>query len=198
MPKSVSCLLLLMLLTPGPALAQAVYRIDPVHSRVVFRVMHAGLSPSLGTVSKPSGRIEWHETDVSRSSVSVQIPVSSLDMGDSEWNLKTLKTFLDAEKHPTATFQSTVVRVISESLVEVDGELSIAGGSAPVTFITVINADKRHPLTFRKTLGMQASADISRKAFGIDAWPSLVGDSVHLDVSVEATLETHQSKGEPP
>lgn len=194
MPLPARILLFFAMLLPELAVAQASYRIDPIHSRVVFRVMHAGLSPSLGTVSKPSGRIEWDETDISRSRVDVQIPVTSLDMGDSEWNRKTLKTFLDAEKHPTATFRSTAVRVISESLIEVDGELRIAGGSAPITFITVINANKRHPLTFRKTLGMQASADISRKAFGIDAWPSLVGDNVHLDIAIEATLEQPSEK----
>ena len=195
MPLPARILLFIAVLTPEMAVAQASYSIDPVHSRVVFRVMHAGLSPSLGTVSKPSGRIDWDETDISRSRVNVQIPVNSLDMGDSEWNRKTLKTFLDAENHTTATFQSTAVRVVSESLIEVDGVMRIAGGSAPITFITVINADKRHPLTFRKTLGMQASADISRKAFGIDAWPSLVGDNVHLDIAIEATLE-HQSENE--
>ena len=195
MPLPARIMLFIAVLTPEMAVAQASYSIDPVHSRVVFRVMHAGLSPSLGTVSKPSGRIDWDETDISRSRVNVQIPVNSLDMGDSEWNRKTLKTFLDAENHPTATFQSTAVRVVSESLIEVDGVMRIAGGSAPITFITVINADKRHPLTFRKTLGMQASADISRKAFGIDAWPSLVGDNVHLDIAIEATLE-HQSEKE--
>ncbi len=45
------------LLLPGMAIAQETYTIDPVHSRVAFRVMHAGFSPSLGTVSQPAGRI---------------------------------------------------------------------------------------------------------------------------------------------
>lgn len=194
MPMTARLLMLIGALMPAMAFAQASYRIDPVHSRVVFRVMHAGLSPSLGTVSTPVGRIVWNETDISKSSVSVQIPVSSLDLGDAEWNRKTLKTFLNAEKHPMASFQSTSVRVVGDSLFEVDGELSMAGGSTPVTFIAVLNARKRHPLTFKKTLGMQASADFSRKALGIDAWPSLVGDTVHLDVAIEAVLDNDTDK----
>ena len=103
MPLPARILLFIAVLTPEMAVAQASYSIDPVHSRVVFRVMHAGLSPSLGTVSKPSGRIDWDETDISRSRVNVQIPVNSLDMGDSEWNRKTLKTFLAAEQHHPST-----------------------------------------------------------------------------------------------
>jgi polyisoprenoid-binding protein YceI len=182
------------LLLSGMATAQDIYTIDPVHSRVAFRVMHAGFSPSLGTVSKPSGQIVWNEQDIAKSSVSAQIPVGSLDLGNDEWNRKTLKTFLDVEKYPTASFQSSTIRVISESLLEVDGELQIAGGSLPITFITVINANKRHPLTFKKTLGMQASTDFSRKALGIDAWSSLVGDIVHLDIAIEATLDKQAEK----
>ena len=184
----------IFLLLPGMAIAQEIYTIDPVHSRVAFRVMHAGFSPSLGTVSQPVGRIVWNEQDITKSSVSVEIPVSSLDLGNDEWNRKTLKTFLDAEKYPTASFQSNAIRVVSESLLEVDGELRIAGGRIPITFITIINANKRHPLTFKKTLGMQASTDFSRKALGIDAWSSLVGDIVHLDIAIEATLDKQSEK----
>lgn len=198
MPRSVSCLLLVILLMPGFALAQAMYRIDPVHSRVVFRVMHAGLSPSLGTVSAPSGYIRWDENDPTKSRVSVEIPIATLDLGNADWNRKTLTTFLDAKRFPSATFESTAVRAVSASLLEVDGVLKIAGGSVPITFTTVLNAHKRHPLTRRMTLGLQASTDFSRQALGIDAWQSLVGDSVHLDISVEATRETRAEKGEPP
>ena len=197
MPKSVFYLLPLLLLAPGPAHAQAVYRIDPVHSRVVFRVLHAGLSPSLGTVSAPSGYIHWDENNPAGSRVSVQIPVAGLDLGDADWNRKTLTTFLDAKRFPTASFESTAVRAISDSLLEVDGVLKIAGGSVPVTFTAVLNAHKRHPLTRRMTLGLQASTDFSRQRLGIDAWPSLVGDSVHLDVSVEAAREARKEQGDP-
>lgn len=198
MTRPARFLLLIGLLMPAMATAQATYRIDPVHSRVLFRVMHAGLSPSLGTVSNPTGQIEWNETDVSKSRVSVQMAVDSLDLGDAEWNRKTLDTFLNAEKYPMASFESTAVRVISESLIEVDGELRMAGGRVPITFTTILNAHKRHPLTFKKTLGMQASADVSRKALGIDAWPSLVGDNVHLDIAIEATLESRSAQENTP
>ena len=197
MPKSIAWLLLGVLL-PALADAQSAYRIDPVHSRVVFRIMHAGLSPSLGTVSTPEGEIHWDENDPARARVSVRIPVSSLDLGDADWNRKTLSNFLDADRHPVASFQSTAVRPVSASVLEVDGLLQVAGGSVPVTFLVVLNARKRHPLTGRMTLGLQASTDFSRKALGIDAWPSLVGDSVHLDVSVEATRIARNAQEDTP
>lgn len=177
----------LLLALPGLAVAEpASYTIDPVHTRVAFRVMHAGLSPSIGTLSGPTGRIVFDEDDIAASRVEVEIPLARLDMGDAGWNRKVLRDFLDAEAHPIARFRSTAVRQVSNTLWQVDGELELAGVRAPVTLLTIINAHKRHPLTLRKTLGLQASADISRRAFGIDAWPSLVGNTVHLDIAVEA------------
>jgi polyisoprenoid-binding protein YceI len=189
---------LLAMLPMYSVLAQESYAIDPVHTRVIFRVMHAEFSPSIGTVSQPSGMIWFDEKDITRSHVEVNIPVINLDMGDKQWTEKVTSRFLMIEKFPIASFKSTAVRVVSENLLEVDGNLSVAGKSAPIKFITLINANKRHPLTFKKTLGMQAFGNISRKALGIDAWPSVIGDMVHFDLSIEATLSTNQQADKQP
>ena len=174
------------------------YAIDPIHTRVAFRVMHAGLSPSIGTVSKPEGRIVFDEKNPEMASVTVTMPLDTLDLGDAGWNRKVLEDFLDAGDHPRARFRSTSVEAVSANLLRVTGNLEIAGGTAPIVFTVLLNAHKRHPLTLKKTLGMQASADFSRKALGIDAWPSLVGDRVHLDVAIEATLSDRNSEDTTP
>jgi polyisoprenoid-binding protein YceI len=170
------------------AAAREYYAIDPVHTRVAFQVMHAGFSPSIGTVSKPTGHIWFDEKNPANSSVEISIPVATLDLGDEAWNQKVAESFLLTEKHPTARFISTSVRVMSENplQLDVDGQLHMAGGSIPVSFKTQLNAHKRHPLTFKQTLGLQASTQFSRKAMGIDAWSSVVGDTVTLQVAVEA------------
>ncbi|MEY2867111.1 MAG: polyisoprenoid-binding protein, partial [Pseudomonadota bacterium] len=95
-------------------------------------------------------------------------------------------------------FRSTTIEPVSETLLRVTGNLEVAGGTAPVTFTVILNAHKRHPLTLKKTLGMQASTDFSRKALGIDAWPSLVGDRVHMDVAIEATLTDRNTEDNTP
>lgn len=170
---------------PGTCAAES-YAIDPIHTRVVFRVMHAGFSPSIGTLSRPTGTIIYDEKNVSASSVHIDLDLASLDMGDAAWNRKVASDFLLTQKYPTASFRSTAVQLITENLLQVSGDLRVAGGSTPVNFNVVINAHKRHPLTLKKTLGMQASTDFSRQALGINAWSSVVGDRVHLDVSIEA------------
>ena len=191
--------LLLALSFCAPAASAAdLYTIDPVHTRVAFRVMHAGFSPSIGTVSRPTGTLLYDAANPAASQVSIEIGLATLDMGDADWNRKVLGDFLDSRNFPSARFQSTAVEAVSEQLLRVTGNLQIAGGSTPVTFTVILNAHKRHPLTLKKTLGMQASTDFSRKALGIDAWPSVVGDRVHLDLAIEATLTDRDSEDSTP
>ena len=167
------------------------YMIDPVHTRVLFRVMHAGFSPSIGTVSTPSGHIWFDEQDISQSTVEVQILVNRLDMGDSEWTNKVLSsTYLSAVQFPLATFKSIGIELVEDNKFWVDGILSIAGKTSPIRFTVILNANKRHPLTLKNTIGLQASAQFSRKALGIDAWPSLIDDTVYMDIAIEANKST--------
>lgn len=183
----------------APAVNAAdLYRIDPVHTRVAFKVMHAGFSPSIGTVSRPIGTLIYDETNPGASQVSIDIDLATLDMGDNVWNRKVLEDFLDSTRHPAARFRSTSVEKVAENQLKVNGSLEIAGGSTPVTFAVILHAHKRHPLTLKKTLGMEASTDFSRKALGIDAWPSLVGDRVHMDVAIEATLTDRNTEDDTP
>src|SRR3546814_14469837 len=39
---------------------------------------------------------------------------------------------------------------------------------------------------FRSTVGFSATTTISREAFGIDAWPTVIGDAVALRIEAEA------------
>jgi polyisoprenoid-binding protein YceI len=192
--QTLAVLLAISAMAAGTCQAADRYVIDPVHTRVAFRVMHAGFSPSIGTVSKPTGTLYFDEKNIANSKVSIDIDLSTLDMGDAEWTRKVAIDFLNAEKYPKARFQSSSVQVISESFIQVTGDLQMAGGSTPITFIAILNAHKRHPLTLKKTLGLQASADFSRKALGVDQWSLLVGDRVHLDISLEATRAEENTK----
>ena len=183
-----SKIILLTLCIPFGAHAKSTYyAIDPVHTRVLFRVMHAGFSPSIGTVSAPNGHIWFDSKDITQSSVEVQIPLNRLDLGETQWNNKVLSsTYLDAEQFPIATFKSTEILLDHENKFWVDGVLTISGKTIPVRFTVILNADKRHPLTLKNTIGLQATTQFSRKALGIDAWPSLIDDTVYMDVSIEA------------
>lgn len=163
------------------------FELDPVHTRVAFQVSHAGFSNPVGTFSGSTGTLSFDEDDWSSAQLSVQIPITSLDLGDANWQKKVLDpTFFNSEKFPDAQFVSTQVEKTGENTAQVVGELTLHGVTRPVTLAVTLNSLRRHPLTFKTTAGFSATATISRKDFDMGAWKSVVGDEVHLIIEAEA------------
>lgn len=171
------------------------YDIDPVHTRVLLAVDHAGFSKALGTVSGSTGRLWFDEDDWSSAAVAVVVPIARLDFGDAKWNTATLaRNLLDAERYPDARFVSTRIEPLDAGRARVHGTLTLHGVSREVALEAVLNAAKRHPLPpFRRTVGFSATAMLSRSAFGVDAWPSVIGDAVELRIELEATRSRDQA-----
>lgn len=164
------------------------YELDPVHTRVMFAISHAGYSQAIGTVSGSTGTLLFDEDDWSTAQVEVSVPLTRLELGDERWNRAALDSnLLDAKDHPVATFVSTRVEPIDAEHASVYGILTLHGVGNEVKLDVAFNQLKRYPLPpFRRTVGFSATATISRKAFGIDAWPSVIGDSVELRIEAEA------------
>ncbi len=172
------------------AVAQSThYTLDPVHTRVAFAISHAGFSQAIGTVSGSTGTLVFDPDDWISARLQVSVPMTRLDLGDDKWNQAALAgNLLDGKDHPVATFISTRVDPIDAQHASVTGILTLRGVSQEVTLEVTLNAIKRYPLPpFRRTAGFSATATISRKAFGIDAWPTVIGDRVELRIEAEAT-----------
>ncbi|MEQ7326697.1 YceI family protein [Xanthomonas campestris pv. campestris] len=167
------------------------YALDPVHTRVLFAVEHAGFSKALGTVSGSSGTLVFDPDDWAAATLEVTVPLRRADLGDAKWNEATLaRNLLDAERFPDAHFVSTKVEASDATHAKVTGNLTLHGVTRPVTLDVTLNALKRHPLPpFRRTAGFSATATLSRAAFGVDAWKSMIGDTVELRIEAEAVRE---------
>ncbi|MDX6082213.1 YceI family protein [Xanthomonas campestris pv. incanae] len=167
------------------------YALDPVHTRVLFAVEHAGFSKALGTVSGSSGTLVFDPDDWAAATLEVIVPLRRADLGDAKWNEATLaRNLLDAERFPDAHFVSTKVEASDATHAKVTGNLTLHGVTRPVTLDVTLNALKRHPLPpFRRTAGFSATATLSRAAFGVDAWKSMIGDTVELRIEAEAVRE---------
>ncbi len=165
------------------------YRLDPVHTRVMFVIDHAGFSKAIGTVSGTTGSLSFDPDHWADAGLRASVPIARIDMGDAAWNKAVLAgNLLDADDHPTAEFVSTRVEPLAADHATVRGMLTLHGVSREVSLDVKFNAAKRHPLPpFRRTAGFSATTTISRKDFGIDAWPSVIGDAVELRIEAEAT-----------
>ncbi|MBN8224372.1 MAG: YceI family protein [Xanthomonadales bacterium] len=169
--------------------APARYELDPVHTRVLFAVSHAGFSQALGTVSGSRGTLEFDPQDWSGARLEVSVPLQRLDLGDADWNRAALAgRLLDAQRWPEAHFVSTRVEPLGPDRFLVHGQLTLRGVTRDVPLAVTFNQLRRHPLPpFRPTAGFSATASLSRAEFGIDAWPSAIGDRVELRIEAEAT-----------
>ena len=180
--------LALALLAPGARAGAATYSLDPVHTRVLFTVGHAGFSQAMGTMSGSTGTVEFDPDDWSKARIDVQVPLARLDLGDEKWERAVLaEQFLDAEQHPVATFVSTRVEPVDATHATVVGQMTLRGLAREVRLDVTFHQLKRHPMPpFRRTAGFTATATFSRQLFAITAWPSVVGDEVTLRIEAEA------------
>ncbi|MUV12688.1 YceI family protein [Noviluteimonas gilva] len=192
-----AAVLALLLASVGAHAAETVYALDPVHTRVMFAVSHAGFSNPMGTVSGTTGTLVFDPDDWASARVEAKIPMTRLDLGDKKWNDAVLdRTFLDVKKHPDATFVSTRVEPVDATHAKVFGNLTLHGVTREVQLDVVFHQAKRHPMPpFRRTAGFSATGTLSRKAFAITSWPSVVGDAVEIRIEAEGTRTRDDASG---
>lgn len=163
------------------------YNIDPVHTRVVFLVGHAGFSRSIATISGVAGALYFDAEHWERSRVDVELPVARIDFGDQDWNRRMLaRGFFDARNHPAVRFVSTRVEPLDGGAAMIHGELTIAGTTRPVTLSARLNQDARNPVNFRRTVGFSATTRLDRRDFGLDSYPNVIGNEVEVIIELEA------------
>jgi polyisoprenoid-binding protein YceI len=196
-----SALALCVALTAAaPALARdaPTWELDPVHTRVMFAVSHAGFSQALGTVSGSTGTLTFDPDDWQQTRLDATVPLERVDLGDPSWNRATLaQRLLDAQAHPLARFTSQSAIPTGDGKARVCGELTLHGVTRPLCMDVTVNAIKRHPMPpFRRTAGFSATAMLSRSDFGITAWPSVIGDEVTIRIEAEA-VRSRSAPAEP-
>jgi polyisoprenoid-binding protein YceI len=203
-PGTAACLFLVLpLALTAPAAAEpARYALDPVHTRVLFALDHAGYSRALGTVSGSTGELVFDPEDWSSARVEVEMPLARLDLGDADWNAAALR-MLDAQAHPVARFVSRRVEPVAADAARVCGDLTLAATTREFCLHVQFNQLRRYPLPpFRRTAGFSAAGDLSRGDFGLTRWATLVGDVVELRIEAEAhylgPASASPSPGDPP
>ncbi len=123
---------LMALATPASA---ATYKIDTegAHAFIQFRVKHLGYSWLYGRFNKFEGQFEYDSKAPEKSTVSVDIDMTSLDTNHAQRD-KHLRSgdYLDVKKFPKAKFVSTKYVKMNPARAQVHGELTMHGVTKPV------------------------------------------------------------------
>lgn len=167
--------------------ATSAWTIDSNNSAVQFTVRHLGISNVEGAFTKISGTVTLDDADISKSSVSATIDVSSVDtrVTARDNDLKSDK-FFNVAQFPTMTFQSTKIWKTGDGAAKMAGNLTLHGVTKEVTFdVTGPTPTINQNGTMRH--GAEATAKINRNDYGITADPGIVGDTVSITLDIEFT-----------
>ena len=175
------------LLMVSPVFA-ASYSIDPSHTQVQFEYNHFGFSNITGRFDQISGKFELDTKDLSKSEISVEIPINSISTGVEKLDAHLQSPdFFDAAKYPIASFKSKSVQVISDKELHVNGDLTIHGVTKPITLLVKVNNIAMHPMRKVPSAGFDASTTLKRSDFGVGAYVPAVSDEVKITISMEAS-----------
>ncbi|HYN78274.1 MAG TPA: YceI family protein, partial [Lamprocystis sp. (in: g-proteobacteria)] len=120
-------------------------------------------------------------------SVDVTIDATSVNTGSAKFDEHIQgEDFFDTAKYPTITYKSKGLKFDGDSLVAVNGDLTIKGVTKPVTLAVSSLLCKQHPISGKPACGADASAKIKRSEFNLGKYAPAVSDDVKLIIPVEA------------
>lgn len=179
------------LLVAGTAVAHPLdYRIDTVHSQVLFSADHDGYSRPVGRLAIVRGWLRFDPDDWGASKVVADIDTTSADLGDKEWDAAvTGHNFLDAGAFPLAHFESESVTKTGDGTGVLDGKLTLRGVTLPVKVHFTVNRVGMTLFGFETIAGFSGHAELDRTKFGMTAFPKAVGTEVTIRLEIEAELD---------
>jgi polyisoprenoid-binding protein YceI len=170
--------------------AAGTWVIDPSHSSINFKVRHVGLAKVRGRFAGFEGTVQVGEQPED-TRVNVTIDAASVDTKDErrDTHLRSAD-FFDVEHYPTWVFRSTGVRGAGSQWV-LDGELTAAGVTRPLTFEVDFEGVAANDPVFGTRAGFAAKAEVNREDFGItfnmalETGGFVVGKTVTIELDVE-------------
>lgn len=189
----------LLLLATTPALAETdAWRIDPVHTQILFSIDHQGFNQSLGLFKASAGSLSFDPDDWSAAHLDVRVDTASVLLGDAKWEEAVRSwRFLDAGRWPQARYRSHSVEQLGTDRGIVRGHLELHGQRRPLDIAFRLNKLASDPYTFKRTAGFSATATLRRSDYGMDKVLSAVGDEVQLRLEA-AFVRDRGDTSEPP
>jgi polyisoprenoid-binding protein YceI len=170
---------------------QSTWHFDAPHTLVEFSAKHLMITTVKGHFKNVRGMLEYDEADLSRSRVEAEIEAASLYTGTAlrDHDLRSAH-FLEVERYPSITFQSTRVDLSSREHGQVIGDLTIHGVTREVALDTTLSGRGKN-LEGQEVIAFEAKTSINRKDFGLhwnvllETGGVLVGEIIGIEIAVE-------------
>jgi polyisoprenoid-binding protein YceI len=178
---------------PTVAGTAAAWKVDPVHSAVVFKIRHADISWFYGTFAVKQGSLTFDPANAADGSVEVSIDPASVATGNTSRD-EHLRgpDFFDAKQFPVIVFAGKKLEAAGDGIA-IEGELTLRGVTKPlkVTVTKTGEGEFRGP-----RVGYETTFTIKRSDFGLDygVAKNQLGDEVTLIVSLQLVRDAAGGK----
>ncbi len=173
----------------GAVAAPTAYTVDLTHTAVYFSASHFDRTAVRGRFGKIDGRIVY-DPDTGAGAIDFTVDAASVDSGNRTLDgVLRSPQFLDAAAFPVVRLRASRFIVEQGRLAAVEGELSLHGVTQPLRLEAERFSCGQIVLfgVRRDVCGGDFRATLPRSAFGMTRFLPEVGDTVALQISVEAT-----------
>ncbi|MDX1586063.1 MAG: YceI family protein [Balneolaceae bacterium] len=170
---------------------KTLWKIDPTHSEIQFKVKHLVISTVTGSFKTFDGTIESEDDSFENAVATFSADVNSITTNneDRDTHLKSAD-FFNAEEFPQLTFRSDSFNKREDGTYTVTGDLTIRDVTKEVELDVNHGGTVEDPYGNTKA-GFEITGTINRKEFGLtwsavtEAGNVVVGDEIKLHLNVQ-------------
>jgi polyisoprenoid-binding protein YceI len=168
----------------GSLRAADTFKVDPIHSGILFRVKHFDAGYVWGRFNDFSGTFTIDKDNPTASSFEIEVKVESID-SNNKGRDKHLRSpdFFSASEFPTISFKSRDVKKLDEHTYEVSGDLTMHGKTQPVTMKVEHVGVAKDPRGNVHS-GLEATFTVKRGDFGMKSMRG-IGEEVRIIAAIE-------------
>src|SRR5438128_4792229 len=174
---------------------------DPPHTTATFAVKHMMVTTVRGQFNKAASTLEWDQQDPTKSQVSFNIDVASVDThAEKRDNDLRSPNFFDAARCPEITFKSSKIEKAGEGKYKVTGDLAMHCVSKPVTLEVAFDGKGVKAPWGPTIYAASLATKIKRSDWdlkwnkALEGGGVLVGDDVDINVEVEYPQQAAEAK----
>lgn len=170
---------------------KTLWKIDPTHSEVQFKVKHLVISTVTGSFGSYEGKIEADGEDFENAKATFTAEIDSISTNneDRDQHLKS-DDFFNALQYPKLKFKSKNFEKVGDGEYKVTGDLTIRDVTKEIELDVVHGGTVGDPYGNTKA-GFEVTGTINRKEFGLtwdavtEAGNVVVGDKIKLQLNVQ-------------
>lgn len=164
--KKFSFLAVIMLLSVA-TFAQT-WTVDPVHSRLGFKVLHMSISEFQGNYKIYEATITEGKSGIDGGSIEVTIDSKSINTdNEARDNHLRAEDFFDVAKYPKITYKSTSIKKTGEKTYVAEGDLTMKGVTKKVNLDIVLNGKTVNERNKKEVAGFTITSKFKRTDFNL-------------------------------